>query len=154
MAIFDQITTELETYPQTYVVLEIIDVGIPGDVLNVNDIASFKIRVINNGPLHLTGVTLRVSGQNGAKVRAGVGAEWVSSYISPELPMINAHNAGDPYELGLPYFLAPATTQDSKTLVKVTLEDWNANWDHILIGHSDPHRDEPKGTYADAVDPQ
>ena len=98
MPIFEQILTELETYPQDYLVLEIVDVGIPGEVLNVNDIAPFKIRVTNNGPLHLTNVTLRVSGQNGAVVRAGVGAEWVSSYISPVVPIINAHNGGDPYK--------------------------------------------------------
>jgi hypothetical protein len=149
MPFFDDMTDAVEAYPETYVDLEIIDVSIPGDVLNVEEVGFFKVRITNRGPLHLTGVTLRVSGQNGATVRAGLGMPFVSSFISAELPTVDAH--GGSQELSLPAFTAPADAQDSKTLVKATLEDWDADLNHILIGHSDPHRDAPKGTYAAAV---
>jgi hypothetical protein len=108
----------------------------------------FKIRVTNNGPLTLTDVKLLVEGRNGATVRPGRGVDFTPSFVSVEMPTINGH--GDSQELSLPALQAPDAPQESKTLVRVTLASWNANLDHILIGHSDPV-DPPKGTFATEV---
>jgi hypothetical protein len=149
---FEQMITAVEEYPETYVDLEIVDVYFSGDVLNVGEAAAFNVKVTNRGPLHLTDVTLRISGQNGATVRNGNSpAPFVSDFVTVELPTINAHGGSQEYSAPLPYFKAPAQSQASKTLVKVTLEDWNLNLDHALIGHSDPHTNAPKGTYAAEV---
>ena len=148
MSVFDQMVTDLEAYPETSVVLEIVDVSLDGDVLNEDEIAFFKVRVTNNGPLDLTDVTLKVDGRNGATVRPGLGADFVSDFTSSALPTIRGH--GGTQELSLPAFQAPSA-QPSKTLVNVTLAAWNAKLDHILIGHSDPV-DVPKGIFAAEVE--
>lgn len=151
MAFFDDMTTALAAYPVTDVTLEIVDVVIPGSVLNVGEVATFRVQVTNTGPLNLTGVTLKVRGQNGATVaNNGAAAPFVSEFITQELPTINGHG-GSQLTVGSPLkFKAPSGAQASKILVKATLETWDANLDHILIGHSDP-LDPPKGTYAATV---
>ncbi|MBC7995966.1 MAG: hypothetical protein H7Z15_22285 [Rhizobacter sp.] len=152
MAYFDDMTAALAAYPLTDVQLEIVDVTFPGTALNTGETGSFRVKVTNTGPLNLTGVTVRVSGQNGATVaNNSVIAPFVSDFITQELPTISAHG-GSQLSVGSPLkFKAPTGAQASKTLVKATLEAWDANFDHILLGHSDPLRDGPKGTYAAQV---
>jgi hypothetical protein len=138
MAYFDDMRAALAAYPVTDVELEIVDVDTPGDALNVDEISTFRVQVTNRGPLNLTGVTVRVRGQNGATVaNNGAAAPFVSEFITQELLPINSHHSqltvGSPLK-----FKAPGGAQASKTLVKATLEAWDANLDHILIGHSDP----------------
>jgi len=151
MAFFDDMTAALETYPVTDVDLEIVDVVTPGDVLNVSEVSTFRVQVTNRGPLNLTGVTVRIRGQNGATVaNNSVIAPFVAEFVTQELPAIDAHG-GSQLTVGSPLkFKAPSGAQASKTLVKATLEAWNANTDHIFNGHSDP-LDTPKGTYGAAV---
>jgi hypothetical protein len=151
MAFFDDMTAALETYPVTDVDLEIVDVVTPGDVLNVSEVSTFRVQVTNRGPLNLTGVTVRIRGQNGATVaNNGAIAPFVTEFVTQELPAIDAHG-GSQLTVGSPLkFKAPSGAQASKTLVKATLEAWNANTDHIFNGHSDP-LDTPKGTYSAAV---
>lgn len=152
MAFFDDMNAALEAYPLTDVQLEIVDVTFPGSALNTGETGSFRVKVTNTGPLNLTGVTVRVSGQNGATVaNNSVIAPFVPDFITQELPTIAAHG-GSQLSVGSPLkFKAPAAAQASKTLVKATLEAWDANLDHILLAHSDPMRDGPKGTYAAQV---
>lgn len=151
MAFFDDMTAALAAYPVTDVQLEIVDVITPGNVLNVGEQATFRVRVTNTGPLNLTGVTVRVRGQNGATVaNNGAAARFVSEFVTQVMPTIFAHG-GSQLTIGSPLkFKAPAGSQASKTLVKVTLEAWDADLDHILKAHSDP-LDPPQGTYAAAV---
>jgi hypothetical protein len=148
---FNEMTTAVETYPTTNVTIEIIDVVITGSVLNVNETASFKAKVTNTGPLNLTGVTLRIKGMNGATVKdSGAAAPFVSEFVCAVLPTITGHG-GSAITTGSSFNLkAPAGAQASKTLVKATLEAWDANMDHILLAHSDP-LDTVKGTYAAEV---
>jgi hypothetical protein len=74
MAYFNDQTSAVRTYPETEVTIEIIDVVTEGDALNVNEQANFKIKVINNGPLNLAGVTPRVKGLNGTTLKAPASA--------------------------------------------------------------------------------
>jgi hypothetical protein len=160
MAFFDDMTTALETYPVANVTLEIIEVDFPGSALNARDEGTFKVRVNNNGPLELTDVTLRVSGQNGATVaNNGAGAVFATEFvtsISPvqQVPTIAGHNGSVTTTGGPMKFKAPSGEQASKALIKVTLESWNANLNHILNSHSDPLPVAPKGTFAAAVEPR
>ncbi len=152
MAYFDDMNAALEAYPLTDVQLEIVDVTFPGSALNTGETGTFRVQVTNTGPLNLTGVTVRVTGQNGATVaNNSILSPFVSDFITQELPTIAAHG-GSQLSVGSPLkFKAPAGAQASKTLVKATLEAWDANLDHILLSHSDPMRDGPKGTYAAQV---
>jgi hypothetical protein len=165
MGFFDDMTTALAEYPVNDVVLEIVDVDAPGDVLNVSEEATFKVKVTNNGPLNLTGVTLRIKGQHGALLRNPNGvldpnpltAEaaaitpvlFVAEFVSDPLPTI--FGDGGTRTTGTFTLKAPAAPQASQTLVKATLEAWDANLDRILVGHSNPLPNAPKGTYSTAV---
>ena len=166
MGIFEDMTTELATYPVNNVVLEIVDVAVPGNVLNVTEEATFKVRITNNGPLNLTGVTLRIKGQHGAKLKrpavidpsiplaraaivAGEPVMYVDEVVSDVLPSISGHGGSRTTETFT--LKAPDASQASQTLVKATLEAWDANLDHILKGHSDPLSSAPRGTYATEV---
>lgn len=140
----------LAAYPVTDVQLEIVDVIFPDNALNVNEVANFKVKVTNTGPLNLTGVTVRITGLHGATVKGnGAAEQFAQDRVSEVLPTIYGHGGSQltPFNL---YFKAPAAAQISKNLVKVTLEAWDANLDHILLNHSNP-LDSPKGTYAAAV---
>ena len=154
MSIFDQMTTELAVYPVTNVQLEIVDVIIPGNALNSLEQGSFRVKVSNTGPLVLTGVTVRVTGQNGATVaNNGAAAPFVSEFVTQALPTIGGHGDSQLTVGSSLKFKAPAGAQASKTLVKATLEAWDANTDHIMNGHSDPLPNGPQGTYAAEVVP-
>lgn len=151
MAFFDNMITAVETYPETNVTLEIVDVTITGNVLNVNEIANFRVKVSNTGPLNLTNVTVRIKGLNGATVaNNGAAAPFVSEFITQELPTITGHG-GSALTVGSPLkFKAPAGAQASKNLVKATLEAWDSDLNHILLAHSDP-LDTVQGIYAAEV---
>ncbi len=151
MAFFDDMAAALETYPVTNVDLEIVEVTTPGDALNVNEQGSFRVKVTNHGLLNLTGVTLRIHGQNGATVAGNsITSPFVSEFVTQELPTINAQG-GEQLTVGSPLkFRAPGGAQDAKTLVKATIEAWDANLNRILNGHSRP-LDLPKGSFAAEV---
>jgi hypothetical protein len=158
VAFFDDMLVALEAYPETYVTLEIIDVVIEEgeDVVNVNDEATFKVKLTNSGPLNLTDVTVRIDGVHGATVKKeGAAAQFEEDFVYDLTPRPTIN--GDGGELILPptqsfHFKAPAEEQDEKTLVKATLERWDGDLSRIMINHSEPHRQVPKGTYTAAVE--
>jgi hypothetical protein len=158
VAFFDDMMVALKAYPETYVTLEIINVRGVGDVVNVNNEGTFKVKLTNNGPLNLTGVTVRIDGVNGTSVKDNnILAEFESEFVwdnqGGERPTINGHG-----ELTVPMniepfgFKAPATpSQEEETLIKATLEFWDGDISHIMNNHSDPHLDVPRGTYSAKV---
>ena len=154
---FDDMTAAVEAYPAASVDLEIIDVVVPGSVLNVSETASFRVKVTNRGPLEMTGVTLRIKGLNGATVKQnGAAAPFVPEFVTTasQLATVAAHG-GSQTTNGSPFsFKAPGTQQPANTLVQVTLEDHDFTLNHILNGHSDPLLSgPPKGTFDAAVRP-
>ena len=170
MSIYDTMVADLQAYPAASLQIEIVDFEPDdGDVLNINEHAAFKVKVTNNGPLTLTGMTLRIAGRNDAKVklpgpivvgptvpprRARIVLEpfdgFVTEFVSDALPDIRGH--GGTYTTAAFELKAPADDSNSvtKTLVKASLEDWDATLDHILNGHSDPQA-AVNGTYAAEV---
>jgi hypothetical protein len=167
MAFFDDMNDALAVYPVDDVLIEIIDFSAPGDVLNQDEEATFKVKVTNTGPLNLTGVTLRVQGRHGARLKrppigvpntplresraaAAITASlYVDELVSAALPDIRGHGGSRTSETFT--LKAPDAPQASQILIKATLEAWNANLDHILNDHSDPLPDAPKGTYSTEV---
>ena len=84
-------------------------------------------------------MSLRIKGLNGATVaNNGAAAPFVSEFVTQTIASVAAHG-GSRTTVGSPLkFKAPGSAQDSLNLVRATLEDWNANPDHIFDGHSDP----------------
>ncbi len=154
---FEDMRAAVEGYPAASVDLEIVDVVVPGSVINVNERPSFRVKVTNRGALEMTGVTLRIKGLNGATVKQnGAAAPFVSEFVTStsQLATVAAHG-GEQTTNGSPFaFTAPGSAQPSKNLVQVTLENHDFTLNHILSGHSDPlPGGPPKGTFAAAVEP-
>ena len=139
MVTITDIDTAIRTYPETNMALEIIELDIPGTQLNTTDTATFRVRVTNTGPLVVTGVTLKVQGQNGATVaNNGAAAPFVSEFVTQELPTIGAHG-GTAITVGSPLkFKAPGRPQSARDLVKVTLQDWRTDFQHLFDAHTGP----------------
>src|SRR3954464_14805519 len=58
----------IETYPQTYLTVEIYDVDPPGSgtAINEDEDVTFRVRVNNSGPVDVTALTLLVEAEAGA----------------------------------------------------------------------------------------
>jgi hypothetical protein len=142
-SVITELNTAVATYPETNVVLEIVEVEFPYDALNVDEEGSFRVRVTNNGPLNLTDVTLKIKGLNGALVKSGGAAdlEYRDEFIKGTIEKV-AGDGGSELTTGSKMnFRAPSEPSEdgeSKNLIKVTLEDWNADLDRILNLHTDP----------------
>lgn len=154
MPFFDNFVDAIETYPDTNVTIEIVDVETEGDALNVNEEATFKVKVTNNGPLNLAGVMLRMKGLHGTTLRrplvidsptplrSGAPAgraspeslQWVEEFVSTPLALIE----GDGGSQSSPTFTlkAPGSPLTAKNLVKASLEAWDADLTRILVDHS------------------
>jgi hypothetical protein len=148
---FDEMTKAAETYAETNVQLEIVEVTFPGDALNVEEFGDFKVQVTNTGPLNLTNVTLRIKGLNGATVADNnVVAPFVSEFVTGAIPRVAAHG-GSQLTTGSPLkFKTPSSEQESQNLIKAALEDHDLDTDHIMNGHSDP-LDTVRATFAAEV---
>ena len=137
MVTINDIDTAVRTYPETNMALEIVEVDFPGTELNTTDTATF--RVTNTGPLVVTGVTLRVQGQNGATVaNNGAAAPFVSEFVTQELPAVGAHNGSEITVRSPLKFKPPGRAQNARNLVKVTLEDWRTDFQHLFDSHTGP----------------
>ena len=144
-------TRAVETYPETNVQLEIVEVTFPDDALNVEEVGSFKVQVTNTGPLNLTNVTLRIKGLNGATVaNNNIVAPFVSEFVTGAIPRVAAHGGAQLTPRSPLKFKAPSSEQESQNLIKATLEDHDSDMDHILNGHSDP-LDTVRATFAAEV---
>lgn len=152
MGVIEDLDAQIATYPETYVVLDLVEVDFPNEVLNVNEVGTFRVQVTNNGPMNLTDVTVKVKGLNGVLVKTG-GA--------PDLEFREEFEIGVPDVLGdggsqvnfgstKLQFKAPSEPLDSQPLFKVTLDTWNTTWDRILNAHTHP-LDTVKATYEDEV---
>lgn len=148
---FQELVTAVETYPETFLQIEIIDVDFPGAALNTSETGTFAVQVTNTGALHVTNLTVKVQGVNGTLVKnSGAIAPFESEFISAAFDQVDAHGGVTRHPGSAYSFRAPARAQASKNLIKVTLQDWDSDPDHIFIGHSDP-LESVKATFASEV---
>ena len=110
--------TDVETYPETNVQLEIVEATFPGSGLNEDEQGTFRVKVANTGPLVLTNVTVRIKGQNGAMVaNNGAAAPFVSQFVTGALPTVGAHNGSQFNSGGVLKFKAPPGAAASQDLI-------------------------------------
>ena len=148
MAFFDDYTTAMEQYVDTYVQLEIINVTYDGDKLNVREQGQFDVRITNTGPLNMLNVSLAFTGLNETLVKGGGALQkfsesWVfEGFIdrigchgngSSIVVGSNANGADVPQNL---YFRAPRDPLPRTGLVEVSIADWLADFEHIHASHS------------------
>lgn len=154
MAYFDDFKNAVSAYPSLSVTLSIVDLVVQppstAGAVNINEIWAFQVRIANNGHLNLTGVTMHLSGANGATVALAAAGPFTSILTTPAIASVNAHSTQD---TGNFYFKAPNIVKPAGTqLVEVHISAFDANLNYILItstGHSNP----PTGSYKAQVFP-
>ena len=151
MGVIEDLDAQIATYPETYVVLDIVEVDFPDEVLNVNEVGTFRVQVTNNGPMNLTDVTVKVKGLNGVLVKTGLVQDpGFREDFEIGVPDILGDGGSQVTQGGVLHFKAPSEPLDSQPLFKVTLDTWNATFDRILNAHTHP-LDTVKATYEDEV---
>jgi hypothetical protein len=74
---FTDMVQAVEDYAEANVRIEITDVFIKDQALNTDEKMEARAKVINNGPLNMTNVILRITALNGAQVAHGsLGADF------------------------------------------------------------------------------
>ena len=46
---FEEFKTAVETYPESFVTIEIVDVTLEGDVMSTGDTGGFVVKIVNTG---------------------------------------------------------------------------------------------------------
>ncbi len=154
-AFFNDFRAAMHDYPEQFVTLTIVDIEIPGNVLNTREEGKFMVRLTNNGLLDMTDVTLKVRGLAGTLVKTGGAADIE---FRPDLTIDMASDTilgqgGVSLTKGSKLqFKAPAGTKPEGTaLFEATLEAWNGSLVRILNNHSHPEPVAPVGIYENEV---
>jgi hypothetical protein len=134
----------VQTYPQTYLTVEVYDVDPPGSGTGINERedVTFKVHVRNSGPLDVLDLTLLIEAQPGADgVKLHGGTAFNPSLTSTPIDVVPAHMSDgtwvDPPD-GHFHFEAGAPSGGQVDLVKASINSWNGSLGHILDAHSDP----------------
>lgn len=138
--LLEDLEQAIESYPRTYLTVDIYDVNEPGGAWNVGQNGTFKVRVRNDGPLNVDNLTLLMEGKNGSRVGEH---GWTAGQISLEtavFPRVPGHMADDTWiEIEDHYHLfVHRELPPNSELLKVSVKDWDTSFDHLTIGHSDP----------------
>ena len=142
--LLDNLVEAIETYPQTYLTLEIYQVDPPGTgtAINEGEDVTFKVHVNNSGPLNVNQLTLLIEARSGADgVMLHGGSAFNPSLISTAIEQVPAHQqAGvwvDPPD-GHFHFKAGSAAGSRVDLVRVSVDAWDTDFNHPLVAHSDP----------------
>jgi len=149
MAFLDDLLGAIETYPDTKVQLVIQSVVIPGAVINVGDIFTFRVAVTNTGLLNMVGVGLWITGSSYVSLLSGS--------MLAELQIIGSETrdvpSGHTVLFGPFRAIGKAETPGgaAANLVAARLYQWDANLDYLLRNRSVSGT--VKSTYAERVVP-
>jgi hypothetical protein len=149
-----QIAQAISAYPATFVELEFIDVDpASGDVINTNEVANFRLRVHNRGPLTMRDVRIKIVGKNGTKVKNnGALSQFASDALTNSIDTVAGHNADSPNETEVLQLKAPTGEKAAGTdLVEAYIDSWNGDWQHTLNTHSEAST-APNGVFESAVE--
>lgn len=140
--VVNNLVTDIANYPTNEVRTEIIDFSIVGGgvVLNRGEVFKFRVRVVNEGHLNMRNVRLLVAGTpyaGVATVQAGPFAVS-NSFLTAAFFSLDAHGTYlSPYYYGKALVLTPSALPDNTDIiVQSKIYVWDANLDHILVGHS------------------
>jgi uncharacterized repeat protein (TIGR01451 family) len=151
--VLDDIADALVGYPANYVTLEIVDLALDGDIVNTGEEGSFRVKVTNNGPLTMKDVRLKAVGKRGTEVKSGSAGQQFADFVlsSNTIETLAGHGGFDDNSAFFIFEAPNGTRPEGTTLVEVTVEEWNALWDHTLNSHSRPSAS-PKVTFQSSVE--
>jgi hypothetical protein len=133
----------IETYPQTYLTVEIVEVNPEGPETGINEHedVTFRIRVHNSGPLNVLDLKFLVKSEDGADgVKYHGGTAFNSSMYTIPIDLVPGHmHDGDWVETPDHYHFEAGDVSHGKVdLVSVSVDTWDTDLDHLTKGHSDP----------------
>lgn len=136
MPVIQDLVSELATYPDEQVRLQIIDFQEPGSVINPGEICTFRVRVNNNGHLNMQNVSLHINGTSGITQISqtdilGTPINFSGGITTSPLS-INAHSSVTTRTFYMKALRATASTR----LIEIHLADWDASLDHLLRMHA------------------
>lgn len=133
MGILEDLADAISGYPVNMVDVTITSFAVIGaGVLNVGDVAQFRIQISNRGQLNMVGIHLHVYGSDFALV-SGINGGFSKDYVSFFPMSVNALGV----QTSSPYYLkAIAPTKGIQEIVTARIESWDANLDNLLIGQS------------------
>jgi len=144
MGLLDDFADEIDTYPRTYLDVQIVQVDPSGSNTDINEDeeVSFRIQVSNSGPLDANQVSLLVEGLNGTEVQSnGTNSPWVDKFTisgaffgnvlghsSDEGPKVTP---GEKF-----HFRNSRDFPTSTALVRASVAGWQTSFDHFSAGHT------------------
>jgi hypothetical protein len=158
MGAIQDLLDDIDAYPSKNVKIVITDFQEPDDVINVDEMCSFRVRVENNGHLDMLNLKLHIRGSEFTSVSAdtifGIPAPLTpsDSEISPARD-VPAHSS---VTFGRFFMRADAATPDEGTakrdLFSVHISTYDASLHHILRDHSH-HANDPLAVYNREIHP-
>lgn len=150
MGILDDIASAAQSYPVDNVDLEVVEIQFPGSALNTNEEGSFRVRVINNGPVRLKDVVVRVRARNGLEVKSNNAIATFGDEI--EVHFRDDIEPGDSGTSGgsVFHFRAPNASQPVRNLIRLTMKEWKVDLNSISESEQGPSS-EPVGIWAEEV---
>lgn len=155
MPFVDDFVTAVNTYAKDKAQLSIVDkTPVPpytGPGVNVSEVWSFAVQILNVGHLNMTGVKVDIEGKNGTKVSTAATGPWSSSLSNFGNLTVNANLSQKTPKL---YFRAPTVPHPDapEDLVEAHIGSFDVNLNHILNDHTG-HSDPPFTMYSDKVYP-
>ena len=156
MSLLNDLVTEIETYPHTYLTPEIIEVDPSGDNINAGEEGTFTLQLTNSGPLDVLNLSLLVTGKHGTQVRQAGAADvtFGPTAISNTFAVVPGDHPNAPVRMpgGRMFFKAPSTERPFTELLEVSVDTWDTDFSRPFLKHSDP---DPSAstTYSDEVLP-
>ena len=148
MTLIDDFATALESYPVDSTNVRIVDVTGPGQV-NTGDVFTFQVRIVNDGHINMTGVSLHVAGRGGALVGTSNAGPFDGS-MTVEGLTVDGESTRDTANL---FFKAPDDEQPAGTvLVEAHIAEWSGDLNELFENHTN-HAIFPSGTYSARVFP-
>lgn len=141
--VLDDLVDAINTYPKTYLTVEIFDVNPEGTGTGINEHedVTFKVHVRNTGPLDVLQLRVFIKSEAGADgVKYHDGTAFNPSMFSTPIDLVPGHmHDGDWVETPEHYhFKAGDVSHGKIDLVTVSVDSWDGGLNHVLNGHSDP----------------
>lgn len=149
MPILEDVAAAIANYANTYVKLDIVEMKLDtnaGNVWNIRDTGSFKVRVRNTGNLDVKKMALHITGSPYGQVQVSHTSRplppmpYVDWFYTPEFD-IDAHTEkviGPPFNFG---FQATRVTPGTPAplpapVISATVAKFDVTLDHLLVDHT------------------
>lgn len=152
MSVLDDLETAVKRYPRDHLSIRVVHIEYDGQAINVGDDVTFRVEVSNAGPLHVRDLTVKLTGLAGTLVKGnGAVALWADEVVIP-IGDVYAHQPQEWQGSERLHLKATAATSAETELARITVEDWDADADHVWNALSGADR-RAQASFAAVVEP-